>query len=141
MAVVSLYSTPAIYAAIRPVVFNAISSIVLAVDKLATWIQQTLGIIRPFANRAIDVASNYTIKSCHMLSGRGTKSKFNTNDMNTIRNWMITALKNGNNFKVNSKDSYSIVYNMGKIIGTEGQRCIKIVFTIAGKIITTYPHK
>lgn len=41
----------------------------------------------------------------------------------------------------NGSDSYYIITNMGKIIGTKGERCIKVVFDIAGKIWTAFPVK
>ena len=36
---------------------------------------------------------------------------------------------------------YYIITDMGKVIGTKGERLIKVVFDISGKAWTAYPMK
>jgi RHS repeat-associated protein len=141
IGVVGYFSGPAIWAAIKPVIVKAISAGTLLVNKIAIWVQQTLGVIRPFADKAINKVGQFTVSAKHLLGAGGGYAKFNTANMSTIRSWITTALRSRSNFQVNSRDSYYIVYNMGKVIGTNGEKCIKVVFTVAGKIITSYPVK
>lgn len=141
LTVVGWFAGPAVYAAIRPVVTKAITTGKVYLTKIALWIQKTLGIIRHFALKAAKNVSSFAVKTKHLYGSSGNYAKFNTANMSTLRNWISAALKNGTNFQINSKDSYYVIYNLGKVIGTKGERCIKVVFTIAGKIITAYPVK
>jgi RHS repeat-associated protein len=141
LTVIGWFSGPAVYAAVKPVVIKAIQLGSLYLNKIATWIQQALGIIRPFADKALKNVSSYVVKTKHLLGSPGNYNKFATDNMTMIRGWIRTALKYGTNFQVNSKDSYYVIYNIGRVIGTKGEQCIKVVFDIAGKIITAYPVK
>lgn len=75
-----------------------------------------------------------------MCSG-GNYAKFASANQTQIRSWIAASLNNGTNFVLNSSDSYNLIYNMGRIIGTNGEQKIKVVFTFAGRIITAYPVK
>jgi hypothetical protein len=94
-----------------------------------------------YAKKALGSVTKFVVSSKHLLGAGGNYAKFNTNSHSTIRGWISEALRYGSNFKVNSSDSYYIVYNMGKVIGTKGEKFIRVVFTMAGKIITAYPQK
>jgi hypothetical protein len=72
----------------------------------------------------------------------GGFAKFNTTSQSTIRNWVRTAILKGKPVpNGTSTDSYIIICNLGKVIGTKGEKCIKVVYDIAGKIISIYPVK
>jgi hypothetical protein len=87
-------------------------------------------------------ASNWTIKSYHLMNGTGDYSKFATNSVSQVQSWTQKALSSGNAIiKPNgsSIDSVQIFVNMGEVVGTRGEKIIKIVVTESGKIITAFP--
>ena len=68
--------------------------------------------------------------------------KFATTKQSQVQSWVSQALKSPNAaFHQNGSGSYYIITDMGKAIGTKGERLIKIVFDTAGKIWTAYPMK
>jgi hypothetical protein len=93
------------------------------------------------AQQAIANISNYTVKSKHLMSATGDWAKFATSSSSQVNTWITTALRNSNQFIINSEDSYYTIYEMGQVIGTKGETAIKVVFTVAGKIITSFPVK
>ena len=94
------------------------------------------------ALKAAKKAAKFSVKAKHLSNTGGKFAKFNTSSRKQVSKWISQALKSKNaNFYPNSKDSYYIITNMGKKIGTKGQKSIKVVFTKAGKIITAYPVK
>lgn len=98
--------------------------------------------IKTGASRAIKNVAKYKVKSPHLKGAKGTKSKFNTISQKQARKWIKDALKSSKaRYYENSADSYYIITDMGKKIGTKGERLIKVVFTKKGKIITTFPVK
>ena len=115
----------------------------LLLAKLPIWVQKALGLTQHYMNKIMSKVSDYVVKSCHLKGSAGTKSKFNTTDLDTIRGWIRTALRYGTDITINpgSNDSYVLVYDFGKVIGTKGETCIRIVFSIWGQIITVFPQK
>jgi hypothetical protein len=105
-------------------------------------------IIKSFKYVAIKKASgkiaSTTIKSKHLTSTGGRYNKFNTSSQSTVKSWLRTALKKSNlEVSLNDSDKLSFVIKayMGKKVGTKGEKYIKIVIGIDGKIWTTYPVK
>lgn len=101
--------------------------------------------IRKASNAAIKAASrvkNFTVSAKHLPKAGGRYAKFATNSQSEIRSWISQALKSKRaSFYPNKSGSYYIITNMGKTIGTKGERCIKVVFDTAGRIWTAFPVK
>jgi len=109
--------------------------------RLSGWILSLVGYPRKLASKVASSVGNFTVGAKHLIGAGGTWSKFATSNQAQIRSWIAIALTKGTNFVTNSKDSYYIIYNMGRVIGTNGEQKIKVVFTFAGRIITSYPLK
>ena len=72
----------------------------------------------------------------------GRYAKFATTEQSQVRAWIAQALKSSNaTFYPNGSNSYYIITNMGKVIGTKGERFIKVVFDAYGNIWTAFPKK
>lgn len=86
--------------------------------------------------------NSYTIKNKHLSTASGNWSKFNTNSQSELRLLGREAIKNTRMHSLykNSIDSYVAFYNYGRVIGSCGQTCARIVFSYAGKIITFFPQ-
>ncbi len=99
--------------------------------------------IQSSISKAISNVWRFNIKPKHLYSSTNSWNKFNTNNMNTIRKWVVNGLKSKSfrEISLNSSDSYYVIINAGKTVGTRGERYIKVVFTTVGKIITIYPVK
>ncbi|MED0650620.1 MULTISPECIES: hypothetical protein [Aeribacillus] len=82
-----------------------------------------------------------------MKSTGGTYAKFNTTSKSQVNNWVKEGLNSKNasyslNPEVETKNadlSFVVIANLGKVIGTKGQKKIKIVVGWNGKIWTAYP--
>ncbi len=101
--------------------------------------------IRKASNAAFKAASKvkkFTVSSKHLSNAGGRYAKFATTKQSQVQSWVSQALKSPNAaFHPNGSGSYYIITDMGKAIGTKGERLIKIVFDTAGKIWTAYPMK
>ena len=92
--------------------------------------------------KTVKTIRNFTVSKKHLSYAGGKWSKFNTANQNTIRDRIRKAVQkrkpipNGN-----KKDSFIIVYKIGKVIGKNGERCIKVVYDKAGNIWTAFPAK
>ena len=95
------------------------------------------------AFKAAKSASKFKIPNKHLAKANGKYAKFNSNSTSQIRKWISEALKsNKATFHPNNKkNSYYIITNLGKKVGTKGEKCIKVVFDTSGKIWTAYPVK
>ena len=83
---------------------------------------------------------SYTVKPYHLQGSKGGRSKF-LSEVNP-NSYIAKALRSRRAKVVkNSSDSWSLVADMGRVIGTKGQTRIKVVFTRTGKIVTSYPIK
>ena len=141
LGVVGWFAGPVIFEALKTIIINLISAGTILLNQISDWIAKTFNIVERFAERAINNVSDFYVSQKHLLGAGGNYSQFLTDDMDVIRRWITTALRNGTNFITNSSDSYSLIYNLGEIIGTNGEQSIKVVFSVAGKIITAYPIK
>ena len=67
----------------------------------------------------------------------------NTSSNSQAQSWVSQALRSRNAifFPNKQPNSYYIITDMGKNIGTKGERFIKVVFDVAGKIWTAFPVK
>ena len=101
--------------------------------------------IRKASNAAFKAASKvkkFTVSSKHLSNAGGRYAKFATTKQSQVQSWVSQALKSPNAaFHPNGSGSYYIITDMGKAIGTKGERLIKVVFDTAGKIWTAYPMK
>ena len=101
--------------------------------------------IRKASNAAFKAASKvkkFTVSSKHLSNAGGRYAKFATTKQSQVQSWVSQALKSPNaTFHPNGSGSYYIITDMGKAIGTKGERLIKVVFDTAGKIWTAYPMK
>ena len=94
------------------------------------------------ALRAAKHVKDFIVSSKHLANAGGRYAKFATTSQDQVRLWISQALKAQNAvFYPNGSNSYYIIVDMGKVIGTKGERLLKIVFDAAGKIWTAYPTK
>ena len=110
--------------------------------KIASILNSALRKASKAALKASKKVKNFTVSAKHLANAGGRYRKFNTTSQSQIRTWIKQALKSSNaTFHYNTDNSYYVIVNMGKTIGTKGERCIKVVFDAAGKIWTAYPTK
>ncbi len=92
--------------------------------------------------KTVKTIRNFTVSKKHLSYAGGKWSKFNTSNQNTIRDWIRKAVLKGKPIpNGNRKDSFIIVYKIGKVIGKNGERFIKVVYDKAGNIWTAFPAK
>ena len=92
--------------------------------------------------KTVKTIRNFTVSKKHLSYAGGKWSKFNTSNQNTIRDWIREAVLKGKPIpNGNRKDSFIIVYKIGKVIGKNGERFIKVVYDKAGNIWTAFPAK
>lgn len=84
----------------------------------------------------------YNVKDKHLSTGSGTWGKFNTTSQSELRALAKEALKNSpmDSLIPNSSDSYKVIYDFGRVIGTSGETSARLVFSDLGKIITFFPE-
>ena len=101
--------------------------------------------IRKASNAAFKAAnkvSKFKVPAKHLSNAGGRYNKFASTSQSQIQSWIVKALKSKNAvFYPNDSGSYYIVTNMGKVIGTKGEKLLKVVFDTSGKIWTAYPVK
>lgn len=94
------------------------------------------------ASKAISNIKKFSISNKHLAGAKGNYAKFTTSSKGEINNLITKALKSPNaTFYPNGNNSYYILTNMGKVIGSKGETVLKVVFDIAGKIWTAFPDK
>lgn len=74
-----------------------------------------------------------------MKNTTGKYREFATTDRNVIRKWVSQGLKSSNAVFYLDKNSYYVLVNMGKVIGTKVEKIIKICFTSGGFIKSAFP--
>ncbi|MDR9797931.1 SAR2788 family putative toxin [Aeribacillus pallidus] len=114
-------------------------------------IKSSKAVLNTFAKAAVKAAkskvSKFDVSNKHLKRGGGNYAKFNTTDKSQVRNWIKEGLNSKNasyslNPEVETKNadlSFVVIANLGKVIGTKGQKKIKIVVGWNGKIWTAYP--
>ena len=94
------------------------------------------------ALKAAKYIKNFKVSAKHLSNARGRYAKFATKSQSQVQSWVSQALKSSKaTFHPNGSNSYYIITDMGKAIGTKGERFIKVVFDAAGKIWTAFPVK
>ncbi|MGL5515136.1 MAG: hypothetical protein ACRDBM_18145 [Sporomusa sp.] len=97
----------------------------------------------------------FTIKSKHLdtLNNTSTWSKFNVgsvNEANVLVNSIINSAKNDssliksvidNGLGSNGQQSFKVVIDAGRVIGTRGETAIRIIYDELGNIWTVFPDK
>ena len=92
--------------------------------------------------KTVKTIRNFTVSKKHLSYAGGKWSKFNTSNQNTIRDWIRKAVLKGKPIPNGSnKDSFVIVHKIGKVIGKNGEKFIKVVYDKAGNIWTAFPVK
>ena len=93
------------------------------------------------ANRAIEQINSFSVSAKHLADSGGRYAKFITNSMEVIRQWVVEALSSSEGiiYPNTTDNSYYIITDMGREIGTKGERFLKVVFDSAGKIWTAFP--
>ena len=90
------------------------------------------------AYRASVNTKNWLPKDKHMMNSTAKKyAKFNTNDQLIVKDRVIEALRSPNaTFLSNgfSSNSYQVITNMNRVIGTKGQTSLKVIVDKNGKI-------
>jgi len=74
----------------------------------------------------------------------GNYAKFKTTDVSTARKWVQEGLRSKNAvFKANPNlaETFRVEVNMGRVIGTKGQKVIRIIVGNDGKVINAFPIK
>ena len=96
------------------------------------------------ATKAARNVGRFTVSAKHLASAGGRYAKFATTSQSVIRSLIRTAISSSSaQFLANGTktDSFILIYRFANAIGTKGEKCIKIVISTAGKIITAYPCK
>ncbi|HYF95147.1 MAG TPA: RHS repeat-associated core domain-containing protein [Symbiobacteriaceae bacterium] len=95
------------------------------------------------AFKAADTAGDFTVSSKHLASAGGRWAKFATDDAAEVSTWIKEALKSSNaQFLANNRpDSFKVIVDVGREIGTKGERAIQVIVGTDGKIWTAFPVK
>jgi len=126
---------------VRPAEFIA-KHVQTAWNVVIGWFSSSGSALQPTAaqiNNAMKGTATFTVKNKHLSGAPGNWAQFDTNSATQVNTWVQNGLQNATNFTVNSADSFFTIVDMGQVIGTRGEQAIKIVFTVCGKIITSYP--
>ncbi|TDL88715.1 hypothetical protein E2R55_16225 [Vibrio vulnificus] len=115
----------------------------------AKWAIKKYGpklLISTFSRAAISAAikniGKFAVSNKHLSNAGGNYRKFNTTSKTKVNQWIKEGLQSKNiSISVNDNDklSFVITVNVGKKIGTKGEKKIKIVIGYDGKIWTSYP--
>ncbi len=91
--------------------------------------------------KAYKSLGNYNIKTKHLPNSAGNWGKFCSNGQEYLRSLGKYALKHTSMSQLikNSSDSVKLAFNLGYTVGTSGETCVRLVFSLAGKIITFFP--
>lgn len=96
------------------------------------------------AFKAAQKRSNIFIKNKHLNVGSGNYAKFKTADISIARKWVQEGLRSKNAvFKANPNlaETFRVEVNMGRVIGTKGEKIIRIIVGNDGKVINAFPIK
>ena len=110
------------------------------VAKLSCTLESAIISASVAANKAIENVNSFLVSEKHLCNTGGRYAKFIDSSMETIRQWIIEALSSPEGLIYpNKNDSYYIITDMGKEIGTKGEHFLKVVYDNIGKIWTAYP--
>ncbi|GAA5107654.1 hypothetical protein GCM10023211_09010 [Orbus sasakiae] len=118
----------------------------LEVDKIAVKVNKSSSLLDDVSKTAFYAAKNsvkfWVPKDKHMLGTAASRSaQFNTNNVSDIRNLVEEALNSPNaQFLPNNvENSFRVVVDMERKIGTKGQTSIRIIIGDDGKIWNAFP--
>ena len=85
--------------------------------------------------------SNFTVSNKHLQNAGGNWARFSTNSATTVNQWLGIALRSAEAVvrADPNPERIQMFVDMGMVIGTKGERIIKIVINEAGNIVTSYP--
>ena len=122
--------------------YNAYSYTTAAVAEVGTaicgnWAANNQPRINAYRNMG-----NYSVKDKHLSTGTGDWGKFNTNSQAELQALGREILKNSpmSSLSTNSSDSFKVIYEFGRVIGSAGETSARLVFSDIGKIITFFPQ-
>ncbi|MFG2227392.1 hypothetical protein [Streptomyces sp. NPDC048644] len=103
------------------------------VGKLAT--------VSETAFKASKDLSKMTVKDKHLFSAEGRWAKFDTTSKDQVKDWIVEGLTSKDAvFKPNNpEDTFKVEVNLGRSIGTKGQKGIRIIVTGDGRVFNTLP--
>ena len=85
------------------------------------------------------------IKNKHLASASGNQAKFDTDDISEAQSWVAEGLKSGDSQVVpnpnHPNDTFRVVSDLGREVGTKGQTRIRSVLSIDGRVINAFPVK
>jgi RHS repeat-associated protein len=122
----------------------------LAVDGIHTYFAGTAAVLvhntcsfGKAVGDAADSAANWVPKAKHLAGAGGKWAKFaaDTNPSALVEEALRTEGKNILPNAGGLADRFIVEADMGRVIGTKGERWLKVVVSDAGKIITSYPVK
>ena len=95
------------------------------------------------AFKAADNVSEFSVSNKHLMDAGGRWQKFDTTDKGQVNTWVQEGLRSENAqiLPNNQENSYKIITDLGKTIGTRGETKIQVIIGADGKIWTAYPVK
>lgn len=95
------------------------------------------------AFKAAETAEDFSVSAKHLANAGGNWAKFLTDSASDVSGWIKEALSSPDaQFLPNNRpDSFRILVDMGRAIGTKGEQIIQIIVGADGKIWTAYPVK
>ncbi|UAB73126.1 VCBS repeat-containing protein [Vibrio sp. SCSIO 43132] len=139
-----------VYSSIGPAdivlgVYSVGVGIVHGVRSLAAWGAGRLGALNSASNMAYKAASNvhrWTPKDKHLLGSTAKRAaKFNSNSISDVQRVVAEALRSSSArfMKNNADDSFRVVADLGREIGSKGQTSVRVIIGNDGKIWNAFP--
>ena len=93
--------------------------------------------------KAANNVNNFKVSNKHLKSAGGNYRKFSTDSIDDVNSIVKEGLQSPNaQFLPNSQpNSYKIITDLGRTIGTKGETKIQVIVGVDGKIWTSYPIK
>ncbi|WP_375504208.1 polymorphic toxin-type HINT domain-containing protein [uncultured Jatrophihabitans sp.] len=93
------------------------------------------------AQRAADDPTAIFIKNKHLSTAGGNGAKFASNDISEVQTWVSQGLRSeGAVFAPNNlDDTFRVVSDMDRVVGTKGQTRIRAIVTDDGRVINAFP--
>ena len=83
------------------------------------------------------------IKNKHLAGAPGNQAKFDTDDISEAQSWVAEGLKSGNSHTMpnpsHPNDTFRVVSDLGREVGTKGQTRIRSVVSMDGRVINAFP--
>ncbi|MCE5284535.1 MAG: hypothetical protein LLG02_01615, partial [Pelosinus sp.] len=124
--------------------------VVKKVSKYAKYLKNETGAIGEGLGKAAEAASKaaknvdeFKISNKHLQDAAGRWQKFNTNSKEEVNELIKEGLESPNAMFLpnNQPNSFKVIVDMGKEIGTKGETKLQVIVGDDGKIWTAYPVK